>query len=128
MRNVINKFDYGVEHGTVNAAYAWKEGVSALELMAMLVVTATKAEAQGIMKERADYKAFIIAARMAIQQDAEQRAACRSAALQAAGRHAEAEEVRVIMKQPITSRSFTSSEAYIFEYAPHSRRCSTPWS
>lgn len=125
--DVIKKFDYGVEAGTVNAAYAWKEGVTALEPMATLVVTASKAEAKGILerlRERADYKAFIIAAQMAMQQDAEQRAAGRRAALQAVGRHAEAEEVQV--KQPITSRSFTASEAYIFEYGPHPRRTGTP--
>lgn len=107
------------EPGAVNRAYEWDDGRTAVDDMATLVVTATKAEAKDILgqlRRREDYMAFVHAAGIALQQDAEQQAAGRIDALIAAGRHAEAAAVHV--KAPVTSRTCTASEAYVFECAP----------
>lgn len=124
--HTIKGVHYGApqeDPGAVNPAYAWDDGRTAVGDLATLVVTATKIEAKDVLarlRNRADYTAFIIAARMALQRDAEQRAAGLIEALVAAGRPAEAAEVQV--QEVVTSRTCTASEAYVFECAPHGCR------
>lgn len=131
----IKGVGYGVGDGHVNAAYEWKDGRTALKPLATLVVTATKTEAKAVLellRERADYDAFMESARRSLSHEAQAAAAGKRDLLRGAGREAEADEV--VPDVPITTCTYTASEAYIFQYAappppPHiCSACSvSPW-